>query len=445
MPPFELELLFMAEFDRILLVSVLPTDHKRVDPSTTPISGVLDLVHVSTFSVVVVQDAYLGGHRKYPEMWDTSLGIIENSSIWHIESLFHFMPYPLELPKHSKAKKQIILKLCDTCERRAVALFSALQFLLPIPLIAIYMTTICDMSLFLLIFMRHFVDGSVSSLLTGSVAKPMSANGLVILGILLHVVQVAHFYTKPALVSSPYGFCSNIFVLLITGFTSYSIWVTLLVCLAKNFLITVLYLSLQVSLTEVQLEYFYTYWSSCGIVLCVLYPIYFETLGRITAEEQASAYKTHMDDLLRASFDACVWVDSALRIAETEPKLDCLFSRKMLRRSLLDHVAASDRVRFEGYMSDTIRRGSTSLFHTSFVTSASEMFHADVYITSSQACYWLGKGEYHQHLLGIRASGLIKMDSAATNSWECQECHCMNHSDPVTQACVLCGSTAYRE
>jgi hypothetical protein len=378
-------------------------------------------------------------------MWDRSLGFIENSSIWHIESLFNVMPYPLELPRHSRAKRHIINKLCDTCERRAVALFSALQFLLPIPLIAIYMTTICDMSLFLLIFMRHFVDGSVTGIFSGFSAKPMSANGLVLLGILLHVVQVAHFYSKPELVSSPYGFCSNIFVLLITGFTSYSIWVTLVVCLAKNFLITVLYLSLQVSLTEIQLEYFYTYWSSCGIVLCVLYPMHFETIGRITAEEQASAYKTHMDDLLRASFDACAWVDSALRIAETEPKLDCLFNRKMVKRSLLDHVAASDRVRLEAYMADTVRRGSTSLFHTSFVTSASEMFHADVYITSSQVSYWLGRGEYHQHLLGIRASGPVKMEAVATTSWECPECHCMNQSDPSTQSCVLCGSTAYRE
>ena len=379
-------------------------------------------------------------------MWDSSLGFIENSSLWHIESLFRVMPSPIELPKHSRARQQIVLKLCDTCERRAVALFSGLQYLLPIPLVAIYMTTICDMSLFLLIFMRHVVDGSISSLFTRAEPKPMSANLLVILGILLHVVQIAHFYTKPALVSSPYGYCSNIFVLLITGFTSYSIWITLIVCLAKNYLITVLYLSLNASLTELQLEYFYTYWSSCGIVLCVLYPMHFETLGRITAEEHASAYKTHMDDLLRASFDACAWVDSALRVAETEPKLDCLFNRKMYRRSLLDHVRGSDRARFEDYMADTIRRGSTSLCHTSFVTSSSEVFDADVYITSSNATYWLGKGAHHQHLLGIRASVPIKVESTSGSScWECPECHCMNQSDQFSQGCVLCGSVFYRE
>ena len=369
--------------------------------------------------------------------------MLDLSSLFWVENLFSIMPYKIALPSHSRARGEIVSKLKDTCERRAVAIFGSLQCLLPIPLIAIAKTsTACDMSLFVLIFARHLVDGSLScclsrrsreesisprSSVSGSVCEPdlpsstdsdgrMSATGLLILGFALHVIQAVHFYCNPVLLTSPYGFCSNIFVLLVTGFTSYSVWVTVAVCVLKNASITALFLSHADSFSHTHrasthTEYFYAYWSSCAIVLTVVFPTFLETVGRITAEAQAAAYKAHIDDLLRASFDACVWVDSGLRVAEKEPRLDFLFGRSMLGRSLLAHV--EDRQRFESYMSESLRSGSTALFHTSFL--GAELFQADVYVTARSVACWLGRQASHQHLVGVRVGGgCLAVEQAAT-------------------------------
>ena len=433
-------------------------------------------------------------------------GALDYSSLLGMEWLFAIMPYRIVLPSHPRARHDIVEKHKDTCERRAVALFGSLQLLLPVPLMAIATTTVsCDMSLFILIFARHLVDGSLIRLFL--TLKPvcesdsprwseqqgdrptyprMPASVLLLFGSILHAIQFWHFYTCPNLIASPYGFCSNIFLLLITSFTSYSIWVATAVCVLKNASITWLFincLGINSASPSHPIEYFYAYWSSCAIVLVVVFPMYLETVGRITAELQAKAYKTHMHDLLRAVFDACVWVDSALRVQEEDAKLDCLFQRPMKRRSLLQHVAEKDRSRFEAYVGEAIRSGATGLCHAGFVCE-SMPFEADVYITSRQVGWWLGQTDTQQHLLGFRvveaeigtekwvsspqSFGRSAVQEAAMDrqggrsmgvegvfpglnpyapsesvleerlQMECPECKCTNTG--MTEVCILCGS-----
>ena len=412
---------------------------------------------------------------------------IERTCLWQLEELFNLMPYKMELPRHPIARRQIVSELSETCEKRALALFKALTWLLPAPLLALYVTATCDGTLLLLMVARLLVDGempwyqwwtpagsAVSRALSGEQQSrgtrrsKVSAQGLVLFGIFIHVFQFFHFYTRTMLISSPYGFCSNIFVFLVTGFTSYSYWVTVALCIIKNFCISLLYLTLQPSLTDTEIEYFYAYWCSCAIVLTVLTPVNLETIARITAEGQASTYKKHMNDLLRASFDACVWVDDKLRVVEAEPKLDLMFMRSMKRRSLLEFVKKPESDRFELNVVNSIENHSTSLHHVTFGTSDLHCFDVDLYITSKLS-YWLRDGQHH--LVGIRirtphvetslkatpvsstATTTIADDSSSSienhspepvKQWECPECHCVNFlslavTEPSSRACILCG------
>ena len=390
------------------------------------------------------------------------------------------MPYKMELPRHPTARRQVVNELCETCEKRALALFKALTWLLPAPLLALYVTATCDGTLLLLMIARFLVDGEMPwykwfddrTLVHSRPTRrsKISANGLVLFGIFIHVFQFFHFYTRTILISSPYGFCSNIFVFLVTGFTSYSFWVTVFLCIMKNFCISLLYLTLQPSLTDTEIEYFYAYWCSCAIVLTVVTPVNLETIARITAEGQASTYKKHMNDLLRASFDACVWVDDKLRVVEAEPKLDLMFMRSMKRRSLLEFVKKPESARFESNVTNSIENHSTSLHHVTFGTSDLHCFDVDLYITSKLS-YWLRDGQHH--LVGIRirnpppevhksapstvatTSTTVHDDSSSSvedaggkasidgpKSWECAECHCVNFlaaTADVSRYCILCG------
>ena len=402
--------------------------------------------------------------------WEFYFGIfklfVEETCLWQLETLFKLMPYRMELPRHPSARKQVVQELCETCERRALALFKALTWLLPAPLLALYVTATCDGTLLLLMVARFLVDGEMPwyKCSDSEDGKPsvvperrskVTANGLVLFGIFIHVFQFFHFYTRTILISSPYGFCSNIFVFLVTGFTSYSYWVTVLLCVAKNFCITLLYLTLQPSLTDTEIEYFYAYWCSCAIILTVLTPVQLETIARITAEGQATTYKKHMNDLLRASFDACVWVDDKLRVVEAEPKLDLMFMRSMKRRSLLEFVKQPDCARFEQNVMNSIENISTSLHHVTFGTSDLHTFDVDLYMTSKLS-YWLRDGQHH--LVGIRIRNpapeiarttpapqpepIVNDDSKSSpeKSWECPECHCVNFVSSSCEAtCILCG------
>lgn len=389
--------------------------------------------------------------------------LVEKTCLWQLEVLFKLMPYRMELPRHPNARRRICQELCETCEMRALALFKALTWLLPAPLLALYVTATCDGTLLLLMVARLVVDGDMpwfrwyESHVTSTKAvdstrrSRISANGLVLFGAFIHVFQFFHFYTRTILISSPYGFCSNIFVFLVTGFTSYSYWATVLLCVAKSFCISLLYLTLQPSLTDTEIEYFYAYWCSCAIVLTVLTPVQLETIARITAEGQASTYKKHMNDLLRASFDACVWVDDKLRVVEAEPKLDLMFMRSMKRRSLLEFVKQPDSARFEQNVLNSIENHSTSLHHVTFGTSDLHSFDVDLYITSKLS-YWLRDGQHH--LVGIRLHTStpapeeppepipITPPQKDAESWECPECHCVNFLSPTVPGealCILCG------
>lgn len=398
---------------------------------------------------------------------------IEATCLWQSEQLASLMPYKMEIPRHPSARVQIVNELCDTCERRALTLFKALTWLLPGPLMALYVTATCDGTLILLTIARFLVDGdmpwynrgkcpSLTRTMSGdkvmippsrlsSRRSKLSANGLVLFGVFIHVFQFLHFYNRTLLISSPYGFCSNIFVFLVTGFTSYSFWCTVVVCIVKNFLISILYLTLQPSLNENEIAYFYAYWCSCAIVLTVLTPVYLETIGRIIAEGQAITYKKHMNDLLRASFDACVWVDNKLCVVEAEPKLDLMFMQTMKQRSLMEFVKQPECDKFEMHVTASIENHSTSLHHVTFATSDIHSFDVDLYITSKLS-YWLRDGQHH--LVGIRIRNpppeTQTLKNSATkashsdDSWECPECHCVNF-EAVSLAepkyCILCGFT----
>ena len=224
----------------------------------------------------------------------------------------------------------------------------------------------------------------------------------------------------------------------------------------KNFLISMLYLArLQPSLNETEIAYFYAYWCSCAIVLTVITPVHLETIGRIVAEGQAGTYKKHMNDLLRASFDACVWVDDKLCVVEAEPKLDLMFMRSMKNQSLLEFVECGGH-QFEKNVTTSIENHSTSLHHVTFSNTV-DSFDVDLYITSKLS-YWLRDG--HHHLVGLRMrvppqTQEIRKEPATTpepkeqsnnpgHSWECAECHCVNFesvslSKPMH--CILCGFT----
>lgn len=417
---------------------------------------------------------------------------VEETCLWQLEALFNLMPYKMELPRHPSGRRQVVQELCETCEKRALALFKALTWLLPAPLVALYVTATADGTLILVMLARFLVDGDmpwfkwfgapdgkVRSTRTRSVSidklpssttrrSRVSANGLVLFGIFIHVFQFFHFYNRTILISSPYGFCSNIFVFLVTGFTSYSFWATVLLCVTKNFCISLLYLTLQPSLTDTEIEYFHAYWCSCAIILTVVTPVNLETIARITAEGQAKTYKKHMNDLLRASFDACVWVDDKLRVMEAEPKLDLMFMRSMKKRSLLEFVKQPECTRFAQNVTNSIENHSTSLHHVTFATSDLNHLDVDLYITSKLS-YWLRDGQHH--LVGIRirscpsspqeihkappstaatseeesAASLAEEDMSRSpperpKQWECPECHCVNFlTASADSLCILCG------
>jgi hypothetical protein len=422
-------------------------------------------------------DAPEGARRIWTTYYGLFKTLIEETCLWQLETLFNLMPYRMELPRHPSARRQVVQELCETCEKRALALFKALTWLLPAPLLALYVTATCDGTLLILMVARLLVDGEMpwfkwyeAKFLQAKTGHPtrrsrVSANGLVLFGILIHIFQFIHFYNRTILISSPYGFCSNIFVFLVTGFITYSFWGTVLLCVAKSFCISILYLTLQPSLTDTEIEYFYAYWCSCAIVLTVLTPVQLETIARITAEGQATTYKKHMNDLLRASFDACVWVDDKLRVVEAEPKLDLMFMRSMKRRSLLEFVKLPDCAKFEQNVLNSIENHSTSLHHVTFGTSDLHCFDVDLYITSKLS-YWLRDGQHH--LVGIRLRsaqqevtrvvtpptplvaptedssdpGPVSTPQKDPESWECPECHCVNFLSPLVPGeslCILCG------
>jgi hypothetical protein len=170
-----------------------------------------------------------------------------------------------------------------------------------------------------------------------------------------------------------------------------------------------------------------------------------------------------MNDLLRASFDACVWVDDKLRVMEVEPKLDLMFMRCMKRQSLLDYVKQPESDRFEQNVTTSIENKSTSLHHVTFRTDdPSTTFDADLYITSKLS-YWSRDGQ--NHLVGIRLKNSqngelpskivtepiksperdvepLPTSPEINTSWECQECHCVNFDASTTddeKFCILCG------
>ena len=401
---------------------------------------------------------------------------LEDTCLWQAEALFRLMPYRMELPRHSSARAQVVSELCETCERRALALFKALTWLLPAPLLALYVTSTVDGTLFILMVARFLVDSEMPWYNYSSTSQPkrtrgmstdkplretnssrskLSANGLTIFGVFIHVFQFFHFVNRSILISSPYGFCSNIFVFLITGFTSYSFWSTVVLCIVKNFCISMLYLTLQPSLNDTEIEYFYAYWCSCAIVLTVLTPVHLETVGRIMAEGQATTFKKHMNDLLRASFDACVWVDDKLRVMEAEPKLDLMFMRGMKRESLLDYVKQPESTKFEQNVTNSIENKSTSLHHVTFNSGdPPTSFDVDLYITSKLS-YWSRDGQHH--LVGIRLRNATTIETVAPRSavllespkipetptsWECPECHCVNFDPSEERYCILCGFRA---
>lgn len=450
--------------NNILNTEVKPSKHSR---------AFRDLTFVRTASVL--SHFYYGIFKEF----------IEETCLWQLEALFNLMPYKMELPRHPSGRRQVVKELCETCEKRALALFKALTWLLPAPLLALYVTATADGTLILVMLARFLVDGempwfkwfssgvkergsrarsvSIDKLPSAPTRRSkVSANGLVLFGIFIHVFQFFHFFNRTILISSPYGFCSNIFVFLVTGFTSYNFWATVVLCVTKNFCISLLYLTLQPSLTETEIEYFYAYWCSCAIILTVVTPVNLETIARITAEGQAKTYKKHMNDLLRASFDACVWVDDKLRVMEAEPKLDLMFMRSMKRRSLLEFVKQPECSKFAQNVTNSIENHSTSLHHVTFGAADLHQLDVDLYITSKLS-YWLRDGQHH--LVGIRirsstqqevvpwtkwtTTSTCEADSPETKTtpdrppqqWECPECHCVNfssqtNSDPL---CILCG------
>jgi len=421
--------------------------------------------------------------------YDIFQEFVEGTCLWQLEALFNLMPYKMELPRHPSGRRQVVQELCETCEKRALALFKALTWLLPAPLLALYVTATADGTLIIVMLARFIVDAEMPwfkwfpaeprpkaaartrSLSIDKLQSPptrrsrVSANGLVLFGIFIHVFQFFHFFNRTILISSPYGFCSNIFVFLVTGFTSYNFWATVLLCVTKNFCISLLYLTLQPSLTDTEIEYFYAYWCSCAIILTVVTPVNLETIARITAEGQAKTYKKHMNDLLRASFDACVWVDDKLRVMEAEPKLDLMFMRSMKMRSLLEFVKQPECSKFEQNVTNSIENHSTSLHHVTFGASDLHLLDVDLYITSKLS-YWLRDGQHH--LVGIRIRNTPQEIQKSTNppstaptcdedspaeertppanrvqQWECPECHCVNFlasaSPCVDSCCILCG------
>jgi hypothetical protein len=418
--------------------------------------------------------------------WRTTQGL-ERTCLWQLDVLFKVMPYKMDLPRHPNARSHVIDELCLTCERRALAIFQALVWLLPLPLMAVYLTATCDATLIILMMGRLLVsdtckqylfsrtsgqskksDGggspksskvrrsvSVDDLIPhASFSSPRSrsvANCLALFGIFIHVFQFVHFFNRTTLVSSPYGFCSNIFVFLVTGFISHSFWCTVVLCIAKSFLISLMYLAVYPSLNDMEIGYFYGYWCSCAIVLTVLTPVHLETVGRIIAEGQATTFKKHMNDLLRASFDACVWVDDKMVVIDADPKLDSMFGRSMKHTSLLEFVKIPESAQFETNVNNSIENQATSLHHVTFSTDdqntvESTRFDVDLYITSKLS-YWSREDQHH--LVGIRlrpnaiepvapAPDYIAPDSSPRSSWECPECHCVNFSKD-SDNCILCG------
>ncbi len=359
-----------------------------------------------------------------------------------MDQLFAVLPYRPEFPCTQRGIRDLTQALMETCEQRAVALFFALQCLLPLPLVFIYATAVCDMSLFVLVFLRHIVDGSVLGR-----KKPLSAVHLVYLGICIHVIQVLHFYYNPALINSPYGFCSNIFTLLITGFTSFHMGVTAAVALAKTLAISFCY---HKYLSD---DFFYCYFTSCSIVLVVLIPVYLETLGRLIAETQAATLRRHMSDLLRASFDATLWCDHRFAILDHDEKAyelfkglahqgftwlgvqpdECHVDKGLRSLCLFDLIAVDDRPRFKQYIRNLSSSTTASLFHTDLISD--ERLKADIYITSSGAL-----GRETAHLVGIRVNRVVA-DSEVAEDWECRHCYCVN-SGSTEAECVLCGETS---
>ncbi|EER09643.1 hypothetical protein Pmar_PMAR008782 [Perkinsus marinus ATCC 50983] len=203
-------------------------------------------------------------------------------------------------------------------------------------------------------------------------------------------------------------------------------------------------------LDTIHQEYISAYWCSCAIVLAVLTPVHLETIARIVAEREADSYKSHMHDLLRASFDATIWVDNDLRVVgDSDPRLDYVFLTPMCGKSLLDFVEdESERERFEAYAAKSRASRSTTLFHATFRTAAEEgcrNFDADVYMTSKYSL-WLQAGQ--QHLIGLRLrdnrsepgspkqGNVSNFLSGISGQWECPECRCVNFDNVDT--CILC-------
>lgn len=351
--------------------------------------------------------------------------LLESTAFLYVDQLFTVIPDRPDFPRSKQTRKELVALLMHTCEKRAVALFFALQCLLPLPLIAIYVTALCDMSLFLLVFLRPVVDGSLFG------KGPLSAVNLVYLGVCIHIVQVFHFYHNPALINSPYGFCSNIFTLLITGFTSFHMGLTASVAIFKTFAISFFYRKYLAD------DFFYCYYTSCSIVLVVLIPVYLETLGRLLAESQTATLRRHMDDLVRASFDATIWCDSRFFVLDRDEKAKELFtslpciSGTSGGLSLFELISIDDRPRFKTYIRNLA--SNTSLFHTDLAFDIP--LPADIYITSSGAL-----GRQDGHLVGIRISRHDIKESDTLSEWECSFCHCMNSSS-ADDLCVLCGET----
>ncbi|EER06829.1 hypothetical protein Pmar_PMAR002198 [Perkinsus marinus ATCC 50983] len=380
---------------------------------------------------------------------------LDRASLWRIDTLQRVMPFiERDIPLVPEALQHIASELRSTCERRAVILYRALSWLLPPFLFVLYWFANCDKSVFVLIFVRPIVDGWLAPYI-GTKPKrlgdsALTAQELVIFGIGLHVIQLIYLYHTVSILSSPYGFCSNIFLFLVTGFTSYSYWVTIVLCILKNAIISIISITQLPVLDTIHQEYISAYWCSCAIVLAVLTPVHLETIARIVAEREADSYKSHMHDLLRASFDATIWVDNDLRVVgDSDPRLDYVFLTPMCGNSLLDFVEdETERERFEAYAAKSMASRSTTLFHATFRTAAEEgcrNFDADVYMTSKYSL-WLQAGQ--QHLIGLRLRdnrsepGSPKQASAAhfldglSVQWECSECRCVNFDKADT--CILC-------
>ncbi|KAF4676339.1 hypothetical protein FOL46_004940 [Perkinsus olseni] len=379
---------------------------------------------------------------------------LDRAALWHIDTLQRVMPFiERDIPLVPEALEHIASELRSTCERRAVILYRALSWLLPPFLIVLYCFANCDASVFVLVFVRPLLDGWLAPYIGRVPQKPgqsaLSAQELVLFGVGLHVIQLIYLCHTVAILSSPYGFCSNIFLFLVTGFTSYSYWVTIILCIVKNAIISMVSITQIAVLDTIHQEYISAYWCSCAIVLAVLTPVHLETVARIVAEREADSYKSHMHDLLRASFDATIWVDNDLRVVgDSDPRLDYVFLTPMRDKSLLDFVEdETERERFELYAAKSRASRSTTLFHATFRTAAEEgcrHFDADVYMTSKYSL-WLQAGQ--QHLIGLRLRdnrsepGSPKQSNGCSfltdisGQWECPECRCVNFDNADT--CIL--------